>query len=40
MVSGASLAELRLRLAEGVPPGQSNDDAVRRQWWAALSVLQ
>ncbi|MCS5707110.1 sensor histidine kinase [Synechococcus sp. FGCU-3] len=35
-----SLSELRALLAEGVPPGQSNDDAVRRQWWAALDTLQ
>ena len=35
-----SLAELRALLAEGVPAGHSNDDAVRRQWWAALDTLQ
>ena len=35
-----SLAELRALLAEGVPEGHSNDDAVRRQWWAALDTLQ
>ena len=35
-----SLAELRTLLAEGVPAGHSNDDAVRRQWWAALDTLQ
>ena len=40
MVSGGSLAGLRAVLAEGVPPGHSNDDAVRRQWWAALDTLQ
>lgn len=35
-----SLAELRQLLAEGVPRGHGNDDAVRRQWWAALDTLQ
>jgi signal transduction histidine kinase len=35
-----SLADLRARLAEGVPAGHGNDDAVRRQWWAALDTLQ
>jgi signal transduction histidine kinase len=35
-----SLAELRRLLAEGVPLGHGNDDAVRRQWWAALDTLQ
>ncbi len=42
MVSTAapSLADLRALLAEGVPPGHGNDDAVRRQWWAALDTLQ
>jgi signal transduction histidine kinase len=27
-------------LAEGVPAGSSDDDSVRRQWWAALATLQ
>jgi signal transduction histidine kinase len=36
----ASLEQLRQRLAEGVPPGCSDDDSVRRQWWAALATLQ
>ncbi len=40
MSGGGSLAELRALLAEGVPPGHSNDDAVRRQWWAALDTIQ
>ena len=35
-----SLERLRERLAEGVPPGCSDDDSVRRQWWAALATLQ
>jgi signal transduction histidine kinase len=35
-----SLEALRLRLAEQVPPGRSDEDAVRRQWWAALATLQ
>ncbi len=38
--AAGSLAELRALLAEGVPAGHSNDDAVRRQWWAALDTLQ
>jgi signal transduction histidine kinase len=36
----ASLEQLRQRLAEGVPAGCSDDDGVRRQWWAALATLQ
>ena len=35
-----SLEKLRQRLAEGVPAGSSDDDSVRRQWWAALATLQ
>ena len=35
-----SLEQLRQRLAEGVPVGCSDDDSVRRQWWAALATLQ
>ena len=37
---GGSLADLRALLAQGVPAGHSNDDAARRQWWAALDTLQ
>ena len=42
MVTAApgSLAAIRALLTEGVPAGQSSDDAVRRQWWAALDTLQ
>ena len=35
-----SLEQLRQRLAESVPAGCSDDDSVRRQWWAALATLQ
>ena len=35
-----SLAELRQLLAAGVDAGRADDDAVRRQWWAALATLQ
>ena len=35
-----SLAELRQLLAAGVDTGHADDDAVRRQWWAALATLQ
>ena len=35
-----SLEQLRKRLAENVPLGSSDDDSVRRQWWAALATLQ
>ncbi|MFQ6538900.1 MULTISPECIES: sensor histidine kinase [Aphanothece] len=35
-----SLAQLKRCLAEGVPAGSSNEDGVRRQWWAALATLQ
>ncbi len=35
-----SLQDLRRRLGEGVPPGRSDEDGVRRQWWAALATLQ
>jgi signal transduction histidine kinase len=34
------LERLRERLAEGVPSGGCDDDSARRQWWAALAVLQ
>ena len=36
----ASLEQLREQLAQGVPAGRSDDDSVRRQWWAALATLQ
>jgi signal transduction histidine kinase len=37
----SSLEALRQRLAEGVPMGCGGDeDAARRQWWAALATLQ
>ncbi|MEB3255679.1 MAG: histidine kinase dimerization/phospho-acceptor domain-containing protein [Synechococcaceae cyanobacterium] len=35
-----SLDALRRRLAEGAPAGRSDEDSVRRQWWAALATLQ
>lgn len=35
-----SLEALRHCLCEGVPAGRSDDDSVRRQWWAALATLQ
>ncbi|WP_198949685.1 HAMP domain-containing sensor histidine kinase [Synechococcus sp. 1G10] len=35
-----SLADLRARLAQGVPAGRSDEDSVRRQWWGALATLQ
>ena len=35
-----SLTALRELLASGVPAGHGDDDAVRRQWWAALATLQ
>ena len=38
--SALSFEALRRCLADGVPPGRSDEDSVRRQWWAALSVLQ
>ncbi|NDC34540.1 MAG: sensor histidine kinase [Synechococcaceae bacterium WB9_2_112] len=34
------LNSLRQLLADGAAPGRADDDAVRRQWWAALAVLQ
>ena len=37
---GGSLEQLRQQLAQGVPDGCSDDDSVRRQWWAALATLQ
>jgi len=38
--SACSFEALRHCLATGVPPGRCDEDSVRRQWWAALSVLQ
>ncbi|MEB3235454.1 MAG: histidine kinase dimerization/phospho-acceptor domain-containing protein [Cyanobacteriota bacterium] len=35
-----SLQAVRQLLATGVSGGQADDDAVRRQWWAALATLQ
>ena len=35
-----TLEDLRRELARGVPAGGSDDDSVRRQWWAALATLQ
>ena len=35
-----ALEQVRRRLAEGVPPGHSDEDGARRQWWAALATLQ
>ena len=35
-----SLEALRHCLSEGVPPGRSDEDSARRQWWAALATLQ
>ena len=35
-----SLRSLRQLLASGVGAGHADDDAVRRQWWAALATLQ
>ncbi|MEB3277090.1 MAG: histidine kinase dimerization/phospho-acceptor domain-containing protein, partial [Cyanobacteriota bacterium] len=35
-----SLQSVRQLLATGVAAGQGDDDAVRRQWWAALATLQ
>ncbi|MFM8674363.1 MAG: sensor histidine kinase [Vulcanococcus sp.] len=40
VASACSFEALRHCLADGVPPGRSDEDSVRRQWWAALSVLQ
>ena len=34
------LSKVRACLTADVPAGRSDDDTVRRQWWAALSVLQ
>jgi len=36
----STLHDLRRTLSAGVPRGQSDDDSVRRQWWAALATLQ
>ena len=40
VTKGPDLAELRSLLVAEVLPGQSNDDAARRLWWAALATLQ
>ena len=40
MTRPPDLSAVRDCLTADVPPGHSDDDAVRRQWWAALSVLQ
>ena len=40
VTKGPDLAELRNLLVAEVLPGQSNDDAARRLWWAALATLQ
>lgn len=34
------LNDLRRELSQGAPPGRSDDDSVRRLWWAALATLQ
>lgn len=34
------LEELRQELAAPVPPGRGDEEGARRQWWAALAVLQ
>ena len=34
------LSDLRRELGQGMPPGQSDDDSVRRQRRAALATLQ
>ena len=39
-MTSPSLAQIRQRLAEGVPTGRADEDGVRRQWWAALATLQ
>ncbi|MCP9917237.1 sensor histidine kinase [Cyanobium sp. ATX 6F1] len=39
-MSDTSLEALRRLLAAGVPPGRCDEDAARRQWWAALATLQ
>ena len=40
MSASTSLEMLRQRLAAGVPSSGSDDASARRQWWAALTVLQ
>ena len=40
VTKGPDLAELRSLLIAEVLPGQANDDAARRLWWAALATLQ
>ncbi|NDG75264.1 MAG: sensor histidine kinase, partial [Synechococcaceae bacterium WB8_1B_136] len=38
--AAGSLEALRCLLAEQVPAGRSDEDSIRRQWWAALATLQ
>jgi signal transduction histidine kinase len=38
--ASGSLESLRQLLAAGVPAGRSDEDSIRRQWWAALATLQ
>ena len=38
--AAGSLEALRHLLAEHVPAGRSDEDSIRRQWWAALATLQ
>ncbi|MFO7629406.1 MAG: sensor histidine kinase [Prochlorococcaceae cyanobacterium] len=40
MDPASSLASLRQLLGEGVSAGRSEEDSIRRQWWAALATLQ
>ncbi len=35
-----TIASLQERMAEGVPNGNSDEETVRRLWWAALDTLQ
>ena len=34
------LSDLGQELGAGMPAGRSDDDSVRRLWWAALATLQ
>jgi signal transduction histidine kinase len=34
------LSAVRACLSDGVPSGKIDDDSARRQWWAALAILQ
>ena len=40
MSANDSLQTLRQRLAAGVPTAAGDDASARRQWWAALTVVQ